>query len=106
MSAQEPDRLFVKAVGMIWLLKADAYPSTLSPVQTSRHGEGKVCPRPVRYDALWYYFARGSSASRKPSPNRLNDSTVMKIARPGKIAIHGALERKRCAEFSMEPQEG
>ena len=34
---------------------------------------------------------RGSSASRRPSPNRLNDSTSRKIASPGQIAIHGAL---------------
>jgi DNA-binding CsgD family transcriptional regulator len=33
---------------------------------------------------------RGSSASRNPSPSRLNASTVTKIASPGKTAIHGA----------------
>src|SRR2546421_9677327 len=48
----------------------------------------------------------GSSASRRPSPTRLNDSTTRKIASPGHSAIHGALVRKRCAEFSMLPQEG
>ena len=34
---------------------------------------------------------RGSSASRRPSPSRLNDSTSRKIDVPGQIAIHGAL---------------
>src|SRR6202023_4445820 len=48
----------------------------------------------------------GSSASRRPSPTRLNDSTTRKIASPGHSAIHGALVRKRCAELSMLPQEG
>src|ERR1700687_1420598 len=50
--------------------------------------------------------SRGSSASRRPSPTRLNDSTTRKIARPGHSAVHGALIRKRCAEFNMLPQDG
>src|SRR5690348_2535277 len=52
------------------------------------------------------YFALGSSASRRPSPTRLSDSTTRKIASPGQIAIHGALVRKRCAAFSMLPHDG
>jgi len=36
----------------------------------------------------------------------LNDSTTRKMARPGHIAIHGALVRKRCAALSMLPQDG
>ena len=36
------------------------------------------------------YLCRGSSASRRPSPSRLNDSTSRKIDTPGQIAIHGA----------------
>ena len=52
------------------------------------------------------YRSLGSSASRKPSPTRLNDSTTRKIARPGHIAIHGALVRKRWAALSMLPQDG
>jgi hypothetical protein len=32
----------------------------------------------------------GSSASRRASPSRLNPSTAMKMARPGKIPAHGA----------------
>ena len=38
-----------------------------------------------------HHRCRGSSASRRPSPSRLNDSTSRKIDRPGQIAIHGAL---------------
>ncbi len=49
---------------------------------------------------------RGSSASRRPSPSRLNDSTSRKIDRPGQIAIHGALSMKSFAVFSMLPQLG
>src|SRR5262249_11920278 len=52
------------------------------------------------------HLSRGSSASRRPSPSRLNDITVRKIARPGKIASQGALLRKRCAALSMLPHEG
>ena len=37
------------------------------------------------------YICRGSSASRNPSPSRLNDSTSRKIDSPGQIAIQGAL---------------
>src|ERR1700709_1013774 len=50
-----------------------------------------------------FHLSRGSSASRNPSPTRLNDSTTRKIARPGHNAIHGALVRKRCAALSMLP---
>src|SRR5882724_8454782 len=55
---------------------------------------------------LGHHRSRGSSASRRPSPTRLNDSTTRKIARPGHSAIHGALVRKRYAELSMLPQDG
>src|SRR5918999_866560 len=34
---------------------------------------------------------RGSSASRSESPKRLKPKTARLMARPGKIAIHGAL---------------
>src|SRR5260370_902068 len=34
----------------------------------------------------------GSRASRSASPNRLKPKTVSAIARPGKTAIHGAVE--------------
>ncbi len=36
------------------------------------------------------YWCRGSSASRRPSPSRLNESTSRKIETPGQIAIQGA----------------
>src|SRR5262245_8262311 len=48
----------------------------------------------------------GSSASRRPSPRRLKDSTARKMARPGNTAIHTALLRKRCAVLSIEPHDG
>ena len=35
-------------------------------------------------------FNFGSSASRSPSPNRLNASTVIRIAMPGKVSTHHA----------------
>lgn len=37
--------------------------------------------------------ARGSKASRSPSPTRLKASTVRKMANPGKMAIQGASAR-------------
>src|SRR5580698_5173247 len=49
---------------------------------------------------------RGSSASRSPSPTRLNDSTHRKIASPGNTASQGACDRNRCAELSIDPQDG
>src|SRR6516225_9844057 len=52
------------------------------------------------------HHPRGSRASRNPSPSRLNDSTKLKIARPGHTAIHGACERKWLAVLSMLPQLG
>ena len=36
-------------------------------------------------------FARGSRASRRPSPKTLRDSTVSTIAMPGMIASQGAV---------------
>ena len=38
-------------------------------------------------------LSRGSSVSRRPSPKRLMPSTVMRIARPGNVASHHAVER-------------
>src|SRR5215471_12153761 len=49
---------------------------------------------------------RGSSASRKPSPKRLNPSTVTKIATPGKVATHHAEARNCRPSTIMLPQLG
>ena len=35
-------------------------------------------------------LSRGSTMSRRPSPNRLKPSTVIRMARPGKVAYHQA----------------
>src|SRR5258708_1862390 len=67
-----------------------------------RHNGLFRCARNDGFD----YRSRGSRASRRPSPTKLNDSTTRKIAKPGHIAIHGAVVKKRCAAFSMLPQEG
>ena len=40
-----------------------------------------------------YITLRGSSASRRPSPMKLIDSTVRKIAAPGNSAQCGAMSR-------------
>jgi hypothetical protein len=42
---------------------------------------------------LTYRFSFGSSASRRPSPTQLNDSTVRKMNRPGANDIHGAVRK-------------
>ncbi len=55
------------------------------------------CPHP---------FNLGSSASRNPSPNRLNASTVMNIARLGKIATCGAITISARASLSIAPHSG
>ena len=39
---------------------------------------------------LHHVFIRGSSTSRKPSPARFRPSTVIAMATPGKMVIHGA----------------
>src|SRR5690349_3208618 len=50
-------------------------------------------------------FKRGSSASRKPSPNRLNPSTPSKSAKPGAITSQGANSIRVRPSFNMLPQE-
>src|SRR5947207_73328 len=48
---------------------------------------------------------RGSSASRSESPKRLNANTARLIAKPGKIAIHGAVSANcTAAPRSIRPQ--
>ncbi len=51
-------------------------------------------------------LSRGSRRSRRPSPRRLSPSTVMTMARPGKMARCGAIIMRVCASNSMRPQEG
>jgi sugar lactone lactonase YvrE len=47
--------------------------------------------RPIRVVQTYLvYRDLGSSASRKPSPMRLNPSTVIEMARPGNSSAHGA----------------
>src|ERR1700738_1935381 len=49
----------------------------------------------------------GSRASRSGSPNRRKPKTVSAIARPGKTAIHGAVEAYSSAPpCSIRPQAG
>src|ERR1700693_3167940 len=71
-----------------------------SLVNTASEREGGESRRQPRHSR------RGSSASRRPSPNRFSDSTRMKIASPGQTAIHGACDMKFLAVLSMLPQEG
>jgi hypothetical protein len=49
-------------------------------------GEGRPAYDPRR-------ASRGSSAVRRPSPRKLNDSTVKKISTPGMIATAGFSSR-------------
>src|SRR6476660_3535793 len=49
-------------------------------------------------------FKRGSAASRSPSPTRLYDVTVMKIASPGNAANHQPLGSSSLAEARTDPQ--
>ena len=61
------------------------------------------CPRRWRPQSL---SARGSRASCRPSPRKLNAITVMKIIRPGQIISSGALDNCSWAPVSMLPQLG
>src|SRR5688572_18615852 len=49
---------------------------------------------------------RGSSASRRPSPMKLIETTARKMKKPGKNAIHGALSISVVAWLSMFPHDG
>src|SRR5882724_7718745 len=48
----------------------------------------------------------GSSVSRRPSPSRLMPSTVTRMARPGKVASHHAVDKYARPSASMPPQVG
>src|SRR5713101_8871085 len=50
--------------------------------------------------------SRGSSRSRRPSPMRLKPTTVTRIARPGKVAIHGAVSMNERPVASIDPHSG
>src|SRR5262249_45311375 len=52
------------------------------------------------------YCALGSRMSRRPSPRRLNASTVTMIAMPGNTEIHGAVSRYVRPSLSMLPHDG
>ena len=45
------------------------------------------------FHCLSHYLIFGSSVSLRPSPNRLNASTVIKMIRPGKYTICDAIPR-------------
>src|SRR3546814_17443446 len=51
-------------------------------------------------------FIFGSSASRSPSPKRLMASTVIRMARPGKVTTHHARVMNSRASASMAPHSG
>src|SRR5204862_1622583 len=53
-----------------------------------------------------FTFARGSSASRRPSPKMFSDSTVMTIARPGASASAGRVTIRSCPSAISLPHDG
>src|SRR5262249_21729149 len=64
---------------------------------------------PLSGSALYQPFRRsfGSHASRSVSPKRLKPKTARLIARPGKIASHGACSMKaRPVLDSIKPHDG
>src|SRR6516165_500566 len=50
--------------------------------------------------------SRGSSRSRRPSPTRLKPTTVTRMARPGNVAIQGAVSINDRPVASIEPHSG
>src|SRR5262249_27131970 len=50
-------------------------------------------------------FARGSSASRRPSPKTLSESTVSTIMTPGMIASHGAVAMRSWPSAIIVPHD-
>lgn len=63
-------------------------------------------PPGVNATGLAFPLIFGSSASRNPSPNRLNASTVRKIATAGKSATCGAMTISARASLSIAPHSG
>src|SRR5687767_14124952 len=49
---------------------------------------------------------RGSRASRRPSPSRLNETTVRTMASPGKVEIHQAVIMASRPSLTIEPHDG
>jgi hypothetical protein len=78
-------------------------PSAFASLESVRDDSRRLQPQ---FNRRAIHRSRGSSASRSPSPSKLNESTVRKIASPGHTAIHGAPTIKRCAALSMLPQDG
>ena len=71
---------------------------------TSRLGRPPFAPgSPCRYAQTAF---RGSSASRRPSPTRLNANVVRNRASPGKIISQGAHRNAVPASASIAPHEG
>ncbi|GAA0967264.1 hypothetical protein GCM10009555_010710 [Acrocarpospora macrocephala] len=85
--------------------------SVLSPPPQADKAKAKAAPEATTASVLFFIYVNpllvgagerdetrvvqrldlGSSASRRPSPNRLKASTVMKIAMPGKIMKCGTV---------------
>src|SRR5699024_7731448 len=53
-----------------------------------------------------YIFKRGSSASRNPSPNKLNPKTTSNMARPGKVTTHGEFCNACLPSLNIAPHSG
>src|SRR5512141_46976 len=85
----EPGRLapWLRVCRQTWLVDGGQLP----PGPARGCGPAGVAAQRVR---------RGSSASRKASPNRLIDNTVIMIATPGKLVTHGA-DRKNSRPFDI-----
>src|SRR5262249_12010476 len=69
-------------------------------------GAQRRCLHVVSPMAVLDYFRRGSSASRRPSPNRLKPNTVTKMARPGKSESQGLAWMKAMLALRSQPQLG
>src|SRR5262249_38575577 len=92
------DRNLSKSLNFVRFSGTERHPAPQLTIGTARPERARSDPANQR--------ERGSSASRKPSPRRLKESTARKIASPGQTAIQGAVTRKRWAALSMLPHEG
>src|SRR5690606_33093139 len=76
-------------------------------VHRARHTRGRPEMRAQRLDPEQRaHRSRGSSASRRPSPTRLNASTTSTMARPGNVATHHAPSRLSRPLATMPPHDG
>src|SRR5436190_5573792 len=74
--------------------------------QQHEHHSEQASDREREHQCSILTFARGSSASRRPSPKMFSERTVRTIARPGTTVSHGAVVRRVWPSEMSVPHDG